>query len=380
MKIAVLGAGRVGRAMAIDLARDPDFQVTVVDVSDDSLAALASIPGITTRQTDLSDSAKVREVMKDQELAVGAVPGFMGYRTLQAVLEASRPAVDIAFFPEDPLALNGLARAQGLTAIVDAGVAPGCSNLILGRMEADMERTTRFECVVGGLPLVRHWPFEYKAPFSPVDVLEEYTRPARLRRNGRTVVVPALSGLEALDFPEVGALEAFYTDGLRTLLDTCETPEMVEKTMRYPGHADWMKGLRQTGFFDAEPMTFGDATVSPMQVTARLLEKAWAFDDKEQDLTVMRIRVEGIANGRQERRSFHLLDRYDADTHTSSMARTTGYTATAMVRLLARGLYAEPGISPPELVGRDEACFRFVLHELEERNVRFRYEVEELEA
>jgi saccharopine dehydrogenase-like NADP-dependent oxidoreductase len=212
-----------------------------------------------------------------------------------------------------------------------------------------------------------------------VDVVEEYTRPARLRRNGKTVVLPALSEVEAVDFPEVGALEAFNTDGLRTLLRTSATPEMVEKTMRYPGHAEWMRGLRQTGFFDDKPITVGQAAVSPREVTARLLERAWAFDDQEEDLTVMRVRVEGVRAGRKERHTFHLFDRYHAPTRTSSMARTTGYTATAMVRVLARGLYRKPGITPPELLGGDPTCYDFVMKELEARGIRFSHQVEETE-
>lgn len=380
MKVAVLGAGRVGKAMAIDLAKDPDFQVTVVDVSAEALASVKTVPVIDTVEADLSDQAEVRRVMKDQDLGVGAVPGFMGFKTLQAILEAGKPAVDIAFFPEDPFLLDGLAKQQGLVAIVDAGVAPGCSNMVIGRMEEEMDKTTRFECVVGGLPVVRHWPFQYKAPFSPVDVIEEYTRPARIRRNGKTLVVPALSEVEAMDFPEVGVLEAFNTDGLRSLLKTCVTPEMVEKTMRYPGHAEWMRGLRETGFFDLEPVEINGALVSPMEMTARLLLKAWTFEDREEDITVMRIQVDGEVDGKKLRHSYHMFDRYDPGTNTSSMARTTGYTCTAMVRMLTRNLYTTPGISPPEFVGRDKACFDFVFKELEDRNVRFRHEVEELEG
>ncbi len=380
MKITVLGAGRVGRAMAIDLAADPEFEVTVVDHEPEALEALTGRTAIRTREADLSDAAHVRDLMKGSDLGVGAVPGFMGYRTLQAVLEAGKPAVDIAFFPEDPFKLDGLARTQGLVAIVDAGIAPGCSNLILGRAEEEMEETHRFDCVVGGLPVIRHWPFQYKAPFSPVDVIEEYTRPARLRRNGKTVVLPALSEVEVAEFPGVGALESFNTDGLRTLLKTCETPEMTEKTLRYPGHAEWMRGLRETGFFETEPVGLNGAQVAPMDVTAHLLKRAWAFDEKEEDLTVMRIRVEGMRNGKKERQTFDLFDRYDTETDTSSMARTTGYTCTAMVRMVARGLYTEPGISPPEFVGRDPACFDFVMKELEERDVRFHKTVEDIET
>jgi lysine 6-dehydrogenase len=380
MKVAVLGAGRVGRTIARDLARDQEFEVTVMDRAPVALDAVKGIPGISTVRVDLSDPGAIRKAMKDQELGVGAVPGHMGYRTLQAILEAGRPAVDIAFFPEDPFLLDGLAKAQGLVAVVDAGIAPGCSNLILGRFEEEMDSTSRFECLVGGLPAVRDWPFEYKAPFSPADVLEEYTRPARLRRNGKTVTLPALSELETVDFDEPGALEAFNTDGLRTLLRTCETPEMTEKTLRYPGHSEWMRGLRHAGFFDKTPMQIGENSLAPREVTARLLEKIWTFEEGEEDLTVMRVKVDGVKGGKKEHHTFFLLDRYDREAGTSSMARTTGFTCTAMVRLVARKLYTEPGITPLEFVGRDAPGYHFVMKELEARGVVFRHQAEERQA
>ena len=364
--------------MARDLAVDPEFEVTVVDRTPEALRALEGVQTISLVEADLSDQEAIRRVMAGQDLGVGAVPGFMGFRTLQAILESGRPAVDIAFVPEDPFLLDGLAKAQGLVAIVDAGIAPGCSNLILGRLEEMMSETTRFECVVGGLPVVRKWPFQYKAPFSPVDVIEEYTRPARLRRGGKTVTVPALSDLETLDFPEVGALEAFNTDGLRTLLRTCETPDMVEKTMRYPGHAEWMSGLRHSGFFGTDPVPVGETEIAPLAVTAHLLEEAWAFEEGEEDLTVMRVQVEGRIGDSVQRHTYELLDRYDRENGISSMARTTGFTCTAMVRMLAKDLYKEPGITPPELVGADPTCFDFVMKELESRGIRFKHQVEEL--
>ncbi len=380
MKVAVLGGGRVGRAMALDLAHDPDFEVTVVDVTREALDAIDGVSGITALDADLSDQATVRQVMKDQDMAVGAVPSSMGFKTLQAVLEAGRPAVDIAFFTEDPFLLDGLARAQGLVAIVDAGISPGCSNLILGRLEEAMDQTTRFECAVGGLPVVRSWPFQYKAPYAPSDVIEVYSRPARLRRGGKPVTLPALTDRETVEFPEIGALEAFNTDGLRTLLRTSETPDMVEKTLRYPGHIEWMLGLRETGFFRTDPLDLDGTMVSPLAVSARLLEEAWAFGEGEEDLTVMRVQVEGRTGDTMERHTYDLLDRFDTEHGISSMARTTGYTCTAMVRMLANNLYAEPGITPPEFVGRDPACFEFVMNDLEARGVRFQREVEEVTA
>ncbi|MEI8254723.1 MAG: saccharopine dehydrogenase C-terminal domain-containing protein, partial [Deltaproteobacteria bacterium] len=362
-------AGRVGHAMALDLAREAEFRVTVADMSERSLARVGAIP---TRRADLSDPGEVRRVVADADLVVGAVPGFMGYATVKSVLEAGKNIVDISFFEEDPFGLDALAKEKGLTAIVDCGVAPGCDNLILGHVERQLDRVTRFECLVGGLPAIRTWPFEYKAGFSPADVLEEYTRPARYVAHGQVVTMPALSEPELVDLPGVGTLESFNTDGLRSLLHTVDAPFKKEKTLRYPGHIEKMRMLREAGFFSKEPVTVGGATVIPLQFTSQLLFPLWQFNPGEADFTVMRVIVEGEKDGRPRRFVSDLLDRYDAATDTTSMARTTGYTCTAAVRMLDAGLYRRRGISPPEFVGREPGCWDFIRRDLAKRNVIFR--------
>ena len=370
MKIVILGGGRVGSAMARDLAGDPRFDVTVVDASAEALRRLEAW-GLRTERADLADPAAVGRAVCDHDLVVGAVPGFLGFATLKAVLEADKDVVDISFFDEYPFLLDELARERGRIAIVDCGVAPGCSNLVLGRMAAELDRLDSFVCLVGGLPAERTWPFEFKAVFSPIDVLEEYTRPARFKRHGQMVTLPALTEVEPVDFPGVGTLEAFNTDGLRTLL-RMDVPSMVEKTMRYPGHADKMRMLRETGFFATEPLEIGGARVRPLDLTARLLFSSWQLGPEEEDFTAMRIVVEGEQEGRRVRRAWDLLDRFDRETGTTSMARTTGYTCTAAVRLVAAGLYGRKGISPPEFVGRDAAAYEFMMRELAARGVVFR--------
>ena len=144
-------------------------------------------------------------------------------------------------------------RQRGVTAVVDCGVAPGLSNMMLG-YHASQGAVSSYRCLVGGLPVKRTWPWQYKAPFSPVDVLEEYTRPARLVEGGCIVTRPALSEPELVDLDPVGTLEAFNTDGLRSLLVTMrQVPDMVEKTLRYPGHIDYIRVLRESGFLGTEP-------------------------------------------------------------------------------------------------------------------------------
>ena len=380
MRRVVLGAGRVGRAIVADLSADRDAVTHVVDVDRASLARLQGFPGVTTGVADLSNPDAVTRAVEPFDLAISAVPGHLGYRTLRAVIEAGKNAVDIAFFPEDPFSLDDLARSRGVTAIVDSGVAPGMSNLLVGHASSRLDRTDAVRIYVGGLPVVRRQPYEYAAVFSPIDVIEEYTRPARLVRDGTVVIRPALSDVESIDFPGIGTLEAFNTDGLRTLAETIDAPWMEEKTLRYPGHADRMRMLRETGFFGFGPIEIGGTMIRPIDLTSRLLFKQWELGDGEEDLTVMRILVDGVSAGAGTRIAFDLLDRYDPKTRTTSMARTTGYTATMMSRLLARGAVDGPGIVTPESIGRHKEHVEFLLAGLRDRGIIYRETTESLDT
>lgn len=194
MKVAVLGAGMVGSAIAIDLASR--HHVTAFDVSNSNLELLKKRnPRIETQQADLQDYSSYPQLLSSFDIVVTAVPGFMGYKTLEASINCGKNIVDISFFPEDVLQLDQLAKEKGVTVVTDCGVAPGMSNFIIGRYNEEM-KIDALEIYVGGLPKVRKKPFQYKAPFSPADVIEEYTRPARLMENGHIIVRPALSEVE----------------------------------------------------------------------------------------------------------------------------------------------------------------------------------------
>ena len=373
----VLGGGRVGSAIVRDLAAEDDFEVLVVALDPVAVERMTEF-GADGVVADLSTPQTVSKAVKDADLVVGAVPGFMGYRTVERVLQEGRPIVDISFFPEDAFGLEKLARDAGVPCLIDCGVAPGLANLVLGRMEEHLDETTSYHCLVGGLPVERTWPWEYKAPFSPGDIIEEYVRPARMRVNGKEVSRPALSDVELVHFPGLGSLEAFNTGGLRSLLTTSKTPNMVEKTMRYPGHAVRMRILREAGFFSNQEIQAASGSVRPRDVAEALLFNAWKFDEGEPDLTVMRIVVEGTKDGKNLRHTYNLLDYYNPDTETMSMARTTGYTCTAMANLVARGLWTEPGLAPPEVVGRNPECFDAVIKHLEDRGVHIFQRVSEV--
>ncbi len=369
--VIVLGAGMVGSAMAIDMAKN--HNVTLTDLSQEVLNKVKNkFDGLAIQQLDSSDKVALQAEIKKHDLVICAVPGFMGYETLKSIIEAEMNAIDISFFPENSLDLDVLAKEKNITAIVDCGVAPGMDNIILGHYNEIM-KLTDFECLVGGLPKTKKWPFCYKAPFSPIDVIEEYTRPARYVEHSETVVREPLTDCDYVEFDKVGTLESFNSDGLRSIIFTMpHIPNMKEKTLRYPGHVEYVRVLKESGFFSEDKVEVNGSQVSPLDFTSKILFNEWKLGETEEELTVMRVTVKGEnANGQVEEVVYNLHDEYCKDTETSSMARTTGYTATAAANLFLDGLFAEKGVFPPELVGKHEACFKYFLNYLKERNIHY---------
>lgn len=368
MKIAVLGGGMVGRAIALDLASS--FQITSFDINAENLNILKQRnANIETKQVDLKAYHQYENWLKNFDLVVTAVPGFMGFETLKTVINCGKNIADISFFPEDALQLHELAIKKNVTVITDIGVAPGISNLFIGKYNEEMQ-INNFEFYVGGLPKIRKKPFEYKAPFSPIDVIEEYNRPARLKENGHIVSKPALTEKHFLQFDNIGTLEAFNTDGLRSILFTMpHIPNIKEQTLRYPGHIDLIIALKEAGFFSEEKININNTLISPLQFTSKILFNDWKLGLEEEELTVLRIIIEGKKNDIEVREEFNMIDRYDPVTKTASMSRTTGYTCTSAVHLIAKKLFTEKGVYPPELVGKNKTCFNFVINHLQERNI-----------
>lgn len=369
-KITVLGAGMVGRAMAVELSKK--HRVSAADIDTRALDMLPLSTGIQKIHLDVTDHDALASAISGSDIVVSAVPGFLGLQTMEQVIRQRKDLVDISFLPEDAGHLDSLARQMGVTVVMDCGVAPGMPNYIVGYHNERM-KIEAMEYMVGGLPKIRTWPFEYKAPFSPCDVIEEYTRPARYVENGRTVVKPAMSDPEKIFFDGVGTLEAFNTDGLRSLIRTMShIPDMKEKTLRYPGHINFIMALRDAGFFGKEPVTVNGTDVTPLDFTSGILFKAWKLGEEEPEFTVMRIRIRGTEEGIGREISYDLYDEYDPEEKVSSMARTTGFTATGTAEMILKGIFTRKGVFPPELVGRDETCYEFIISYLRDRNIHYR--------
>jgi len=376
MNIIVLGSGLIGRPMAIDLSNDKSFNVSIADINQKNLNKIPKQLPIKKIQKDISDPQILKSLISKNDIVLNALPSFIGFKMLKEIIKAKKNVVDITFAPEDPFELDKLAKQNNVTAIVDCGVAPGMSNLLAGYVNSLLDFTETILIYVGGLPVIREYPYEYKAGFSPIDVIEEYTRSARFVENGKLVVRPALSDPELIDFDEVGTLEAFNSDGLRTLAKTLTAPNMKEKTLRFPGHIEKIKVLRESGFFNQKEIDIKGMKIKPIDFTSEILFPLWELKDGDEDFTVMRIIIEGIKSKKKVRYTFNLLDRHDKKTNTHSMARTTGYTATSVVRLLSKRLFNKKGICPPEYIGENSKCVDFVIKELKKRGIFYRQSIE----
>jgi len=371
MKAIVLGSGKIGSIMAKDFARSMEgAQLTLSDISGErAKAAASSIEGADWTTIDTSDPARLTETLGGFDLVMGALPGDFGYVALKAAVEAGVDMLDVAFTPEDPMELDGAAKKAGLTLIPDCGVAPGLSNILVGYSASRLDRVDETQIMVGGIPEDLVPPMDYTITWSAEGLIDEYVREVSIIKDGEKVQVPALSGLEEIEFPGVGTLEAFYTDGLRSLAKSFpEVENMYEKTLRYPGHVEKVKLLRDLGYFSDEPLTVGGSEVSPRLVTARLLERS-LWRPEVGDLLAMRIQVTGEKNGRKTVYRHQILDRYDHETDVSAMARTTAYTASIVAGMLARGTIDAKGVIPPERLGMDAEFTEALLSELKSRGV-----------
>lgn len=366
-KVVVLGAGMVGNTIAIDLSKQ--YDVTVVDVEDMVLSKLKRGFGIECIQADLTERKTLERIIADFDLVIGAMPGSLGYNIIKRVIEAGKNMVDISFFPEESKELHQLAKNKNVTVVIDCGIAPGVSNMILGYHHKNMQ-VDKYECVVGGLPIEREWPWEYKAVFSPADVIEEYVRPARLVENGKQVTKQAFSDPELITFKGIGTLESWNSDGLRTLLHTMKVPNMVEKTLRYPGTIQYLKVLRESGFFSQKEIEVNGQMVKPLDVTSKLLMPKWELKKGDEDFTVMRAKVMGFSQNEPIGYEYNIFDTYDEKTGLHSMSRTTGYTCTAVAGILLEGEFNKHGVIPPELIAEEKGLFTRIMSYLEDRGVQ----------
>ncbi len=366
----MVGCGKVGSEIVRDLSHSDEVDsVVAIDAFRESLARVRAWPKVRAVKADLRQRKILVSLMTSADVICGALPGRIGFDLLREAAERGCDIVDISYTPQDPFALHGHALANSCVLIPQCGVAPGFTNMCVGDASTRLDKITRVRIFVGGLPQKPVPPMNYRVVFSLEDVINEYTRPVRVIDRGRRRTVEPLSGRGFLDFPGVGRLEYFLTDGLGTLHRSfSRVDRMHEMTMRYPGHAQIMAILRTLGYFDRRRVRIGGTSVEPRQLSMELLKSAFSVGTPE-DLLAFRVDVEGVSSGKRVLVRYQFLDKFDRNNRVSAMARTTAYPCTSAALLLGSGKIPWNGIVTPERIAQDPGLFGFVLARLKARGI-----------
>ncbi len=380
MDVAVVGAGLMGSVIARDLASAPDVKRVVVVDSDNSKLRLASGDSrkIKAVAIDVNNRRRLSRILADVDACVVALPHGISVAVDRISLESGTNVLDLAF-EDSQMKLDHLARRKKSVLIPGCGLAPGLSNILVLHGSRFLDEAYEGHIWVGGIPQDPQPPLGYRLVFSIKGLLNEYLSLARIMRNGEIVSVDPFSEVEEAFFPSpVGRCEAFFTDGLATLLySKRKFKQLDERTVRWPGHAEKIRFMIRAGFFEKRRIMVDGGEVSPLDFSSALLTRLLKQGD-DRDVTVMRVETSGIKEGRHVTIKHELLDKYDEKTATTSMGRTTGFTCSIICRMVGRGEIEGKGLLPPE-EALDNARVEKLLRELSAKGVEVRESVQSRE-
>jgi lysine 6-dehydrogenase len=358
MNFLVLGAGAQGSAAAFDLLRrDAVDRVVLADLEVDDLAPFLEpyLGGrLEAHSVNASRPDDVRTVMAGVDAVACALPYFFNLPMSELALDAGAHFCDLGGNTEivqEQKRLNARAQAHGLSVIPDCGLAPGMVNVLAQDAIEGLDRTDRLAIRVGGLPRHPVPPLNYQIVYSMEGVLDYYTTEALAIEDGRVVHKEPLSGIESVCFPEpVGELEAFYTAGGASTLPLRyegKIRELNYKTLRYPGHAALMGGIRALGLLNLDPVDVDGHPVVPRRAFIEIVSPKLR-NPQGDDMVVLRVEAEGWIDERAAVVRYELIDYYDAQRGISAMERTTGYSLGITALMQADGRIKEVGVCTPD--------------------------------
>lgn len=376
MKLAVLGCGSIGSVVAKFLSEDfRGADIVVLDKFTDSCKNRLSRLGtnsVCVDYVDAGDLSALASRLKGYDLVIDSLPGYLGFNAMLASIKACVDLVSISYMPQDPMELSEEAANADITIVPDAGLAPGLSNVLAGRILSILRDVDEIGIYVGGLPKENISPLGYVITWSAVDLLEEYVRPARVIIDGGVRYIDPLSSTEKVHIEGLGEFEGFYSDGLRTLLHTLKgkVRRAYEVTLRYPGHLSKIRILKELGFLDDEKIALDNASVSPKEFTAKVLERKLRKEGIK-DLVILKVVGKNKLGSRIE---YSLVE--EGSEHTYAMARTTAAPAVATALLVAEGELSK-GVIPPEYIGMNTELFSKFMNYLNKKQIKIKMNFEE---
>ncbi len=356
MKVLVLGAGRMGRAITFDLARSREIEEVIladIDIKAKDVLNKISTQKVRFEHVDVTDRG-IAELMKKCDSVISAVTYQHNFMLARAAIDARVNLCDLGGnidIVEKELELNEKAKKAGITIIPDCGLAPGITNILAFHGAKKFDELDEIHLRVGGIPQNPEPPLGYKILFSVQGLINEYTGKARVIRNGKIMEVDPLTEIEEIEIQPFGKLEAFQTSGgTSTLCNTFKgkVKELDYKTIRYPGHCEKFRVMMDLGLASQEAIEVDGQMVKPRDILAALLNTKLADKDAK-DVVILRVSISGKKDGKKKKIVYNLIDYFDENNNVSAMMRTTAYPASIIAQMLANGRIKERGALPPEL-------------------------------
>ncbi len=357
MKVLILGAGMMGRAIAYDLSRFSDFDDIVLGEKDSktrlSAKRFLQETGVKLIAVNAESSSKIKRVLQKGDVIISALPYTYNYRLARLAIQTKTHFIDLGgnnTIVENERRLCNLAKKNNVTIIPDSGLAPGLVSIITRDIVDHLDTINSVRLRVGGLPRHPKPPLKYQIVFSPYGLINEYVEDALILDRGKILQKKSMTEVETLQFPQpFGTMEAFLTSGgCSTLPYTYKrTIKYLDyKTIRYPGHCEKIKVILDLGFTDEKKINCAGQMIAPRDVFAAILMKN--IPSTGEDVVLLKVMSEGIKQGKKRLREYLLIDSYDKKNNITAMMRTTGYPVAITAQMIANGTIQEHGVFCPE--------------------------------
>ena len=374
----------MGCAAAFDMARTERVEaVTLADSDEQRLSEaverirrLAGTDKVTAVKLDAADTQAARKIMCGHDGVLSAVPYFFNLGLAKAAIAAGCHFADLGgnnTVVTQEFALEHEAEDAGLAIAPDCGLSPGMASILGGELLRRIGgKADALKIFVGGLPQTPRPPFNYQLVFSVEGLINEYSEPAKILRDGKMITIEPLTEVEAFAMEGFPQLEAFHTSGGTSPLPESfqgHVGECFEKTLRYPGHVRMLRALYDLGLFSSRKRLVSGTEIAPRQIISRLFEEKFASDEPEVTL----LRVE--AHHDDVVASFSMIDYTDPVTGLTSMMRTTAWPASIVLQMLISGEITKRGGVHQET----DVPAQLFLNEMGRREVVIHYRIESAE-
>jgi len=366
---AVLGAGRQGTSAAYDLAKFGEAKrIFLADLKEETAQHSAQrINRLVGREVatgtglDVSDRTALDKFLPGVDVALSAVPYYFNLEITKACLAAGASMCDMGGHTgvvRQQLALDREATKAGVSIVPDCGMGPGLNVTMAIYAKDLLDEPHSVHIFDGGLPQDPIPPWNYQATFHINGLTNELDGQATFLRNGVLTPVDTLTEPEFIDFPPLGRLEADVTSGgMSTSPWTLEgqLQDYTNKTLRYPGHFEWLRAFKELGLFSEEAVKVNGKEVIPREVYHTLLEPKIRAEEIR-DICVIRVVGSGLKDGKETTVTVDLVDTYDEETGFTAMERLTGWHCAIMMGFQARGQVPAGGVSMEVAVPAADFC------------------------